>query len=158
MKTILLLLLSGSLAFGEPGDAEWKEALRQSWKDVFESYSSISKAECVEIVRILDKAAKKANHQAYYSPNKPMIYMRWEMKTREAEWAAWRADAPNRERRRIEDEERNKREAARINAEINSYGKPKPRDPVRDLRNDIEDLEQRQKQLEWEAWQRQLGH
>jgi hypothetical protein len=153
MKTILLLLLlSGSLAFGEPGDAEWKEALRQSWKDVFESYPSISKAECVEIVRALDKAAKKANHQAYYSPNKPMIYMRWEMKTREAEWAAWRASDPDYE-------ERTKRNAARINAKIKSIGGYKSRStPETRMRNDIDDLEQRQKQLEWQAWQRQLGH
>ena len=156
MKTILLLLLSGNLAFGEPGDAEWKEALRQSWVQVFESYSSMSKAECVEIVRILDKAAKKANHQAYYSPNKPMIYMRWEMKTREAEWAAWRADAPRRER---EHEERAKRNAAIINAKLKSIGGYKSRStPETRMRNDIDDLEQRQKQLEWEAWQRQLGH
>jgi hypothetical protein len=156
MKTILLLLLSGSLAFGEPGDAEWKEALRQSWKDVFESYSSISKAECVEIIKNWDRSAKKVNHETYYDPNKPMIYMQWEMENRRNAQAAWAAAAPQRER---ENEKRAKRNAAIINAKIKSIGGYKSRStPETRMRNDIDDLEQRQKQLEWEAWQRQLGH
>jgi hypothetical protein len=147
MKAILLLILSVSVAFAVPGDEEWKKELNASWAEVFRSYPTVSRAECVKIVKKWDQVAKESGHEYYHYSNKPMIFMGLEMDERRRDWAAYAADAPNRERRRIENEERARRSAAEINARIKAIGRPEPRDPVRDLRNDIDDLEREQQHL-----------
>ena len=83
MKAIVLFLMMVVVASGEFADQQWQAELKESWAKVFQTYTNFSRKECMEIARKWDDAAKKGNWEIYYSSNKPMLYMYYEVKARE---------------------------------------------------------------------------